>query len=82
MNKFEQVSSDDHQLSLAGSGVPRSEVQGRSPGLMSGGGAVSSGEGVSYHVTYPMMHLMLPLPHCGLADACENIPSRKRIYGR
>ena len=45
MNKFEQVSSDHHQLSLAGKGVSRSDVQGRSPGLMSGGGAVSGAGG-------------------------------------
>ena len=33
-------------------------------------------EGVPYHVTYPMTHLMLPIPHpspCEQTDACENI---------
>ena len=45
MNKFEQVSSDHHQMSLLGD---------KSPG-------VNGGEYL-YHVTYPMMHLMLPIP--------------------
>ena len=59
MNKFEQVSSDHHQMSLG---------RGRSPGLMSRGrgglrggrspGLISGEEG-TYHVTYPMMYLML-----------------------
>ena len=44
INKFEQVSSDHHQMSL---------TWGRSPGLI-------SRRGVPYHVIYPMMHLMLP----------------------
>ena len=42
MNKFGQVSSDHHQMPLAG--VLKSDVQG-----------------ASYHVTYPMIHLMLPI---------------------
>ena len=63
MNKFEQVSSDYHQLSVAevdipgprsgGGGNPRSHVGGGMgiPGPMCGGG-------VPYYVTYPMMHIM------------------------
>ena len=56
VNKFEQASNDDHQLSVVG---------GRSPGLMSKGGGegvnrspgvISEGDGVHCHVTYPMMH--------------------------
>ena len=50
INKVEQVSSDHHQMSLAG---------GRSPGLMSRRGWVP------YHVTYSMMHLMLTTPPLG-----------------
>ena len=51
VNKFEQVSSDDHQISVAG------KDGSRSPGMM-------SGEGVPFHGTYPMMHMMYlpPLP--------------------
>ena len=40
VNKFEQVSSYDYAMSLAG-------------GMSAGGGS-------PYHVTYPMMHGMLP----------------------
>ena len=46
MNKFEQVSSDHHQMSLAGGAGVGPQV------LKAGGG------GVPYHVTYPMMDLM------------------------
>ena len=62
MNKFEQVSGDHQQMSLAG---------GRSLGLMSwvgegrrgrgrGGFRRDLSQGVPNRVTYPMMHLMLP----------------------
>ena len=60
VNKFKQVSSDDHQMSVAG------EEGGRSPGLM------SRGRGVPYHVTCPMMHVMY-LPPREKTDTCENI---------
>ena len=59
-NKFEQVPSDDHQMSLAGgkgsseqptSLMSRGEVEGGTPGLISGA--------LPYHVTYLMMHVML-----------------------
>ena len=51
VNKFEQVSSSYHQMSAA---------EDRLTGLMPGEGA----EGVPYHVTYPMVHVMyLPPPH-------------------
>ena len=46
VNKFEQVSSDDHQLSVAGGGghIPRSDVGGgvMSPVLMSRGSGYST----------------------------------------
>ena len=48
VNKFEQISSVCHQMSVA---------RGRSPGLMP-----REKQGVTYQVTYPMMHLMLPNP--------------------
>ena len=41
VNEFEQVSSDDHQMSVVGGrleGLILLGVGGRSPGLMSGGG--------------------------------------------
>ena len=67
MNKFEQVASNDRQMSLAGWWVSVSGggyVQGVglgwvSQGVMSRGGRVYP-EGVPYHVTYSMMHAMLP----------------------
>ena len=46
MNKFKQVSSDHHQMSLVGG---------------------------TDHVTYTMMHLMLPTHSPEQTDACENI---------
>ena len=69
INKFEQVSSDLHQMSLAGG-------RGRSPGMM------SMGEGVLYHITYPTMHLMLPTPSPrGQTDACKTLHSRNSFAG-
>ena len=55
MNKFEQVSSDDHQISVA--------REWRSTRVSFGGwggypGLRSEKEGVRYHVTYAMMHVM------------------------
>ena len=52
MNKFEQVSSDDHQISVAGGGWVGTQVSG--PGM--GWGEVPC------HVTYPMMYLILTTP--------------------
>ena len=70
MNKFEKVSSDDYQMLLAGGGY----VQGRDGyvqrGCPDGGGYVQMGVDMSggmsrgtYHVTYPMMHVMLSTPY-------------------
>ena len=60
MNKFEQVSSDDHQMSLAGT-FPRSDLQmGVTP----------------CNVTYSMNHVIVPThppPTKGMTDICENI---------
>ena len=47
MNKFKRVSYD-HHVSLA---------DGRFPGLM------SRGEGVPYHVAYPIIQVMCLTPH-------------------
>ena len=56
VNKFEQVSNDDHQMSVAGV-APRSDVH------WAGDVSLMSGEGIPYHVTYPKMHVMyLPSP--------------------
>ena len=57
MNKFKQVSSDDHQISVVG--------KGRGMGITHD---MSRWLGVSYHVTYPMMHLMLPTIYSGQND--------------
>ena len=74
MNKFVQVSSGYHHMSLAG-GRSRGMMweRGRSPGLM------SQGRGVAYHVTYPMMHFDViyhPYSHIQ-TDTCENITFSK-----
>ena len=73
VNKFEQVCSDDHQMSVAGEELGVCPMSGgRSPVLKSEGrghvfrsdvrgrGQVlrSYVQGVPYHVTYPMMHMM------------------------
>ena len=83
MNKYEQVSTDHHQMPLAGwrVSVPRPDIPGE--GKREGGrGLVPRsdvwGEGVTYLVTYPMMHLMLPNTPPSLltdrqTDTCENI---------
>ena len=42
------------------------------------GVARSDVRGVPYHVTYPMMHLMLHLHPCEEIAACENITSPQR----
>ena len=94
MNKFEQVFSDHHQRSLAGGGspglmswgggggkVPRSdECPGeKSTYLMSGQG------GVSYHVTYPMIHFVFVtyLPkHNERQTPVKKLPSHNFVGGR
>ena len=55
VNKFEQVSSDDHQKSVAGGWVPRSDVQVGVPRFDVQGGREGG-------IPYPMMHLMLLTP--------------------
>ena len=77
VNKLEQVSSDDHQMSVAGVGSQVLCLEDRFPGLMSGGsrspGLMSEGRrrggsspglmSEGFPVTYPMMHVMyIPLP--------------------
>ena len=54
MNKFEQISSDDQQMSHAGGRVCPEES-----GMSRGVGCPGD---TSYHETYPMMHVMLPIP--------------------
>ena len=70
-NKFEQVSSDHHQMSLAGRSPQVSSPEwGTPPDLL--------GE-VPYHVTYPMIHLMLPTPPPDRqTHTCENITFPKQ----
>ena len=76
VNKFEQVSSDGHQISIAGGYLPRSDVQrGKGYPLMSDAqrsgrryplrSDVQEGGGTPYHVTYSMMCVMYlpPTPH-------------------
>ena len=66
VNTFEQVSSDDNQMSVAGV-TPGSDVQG-----------------VPYHVTFPMMHVMSPTPSSEQNDRqlpVKTLPSRNFIGG-
>ena len=79
MNKFEQVSIDHHQMSVAGGLVPVWCPGGVGSGLISRGGGRSPclmfRGVVPYHRAYLMMHLMSPNPNspCGQTDACEDI---------
>ena len=67
MNKFEQVSSDHHQISLAGGGYVHGGMEGMYIG--SRGVYVQREVGIylvgnPYHVNYPIMHVMyLPTLH-------------------
>ena len=66
MKKFEQVSSDNHQMSVAkGIGYPGFHVTERREGGAWVSQVICLGLGVvPYHVTYPMMHVMLrTYPH-------------------
>ena len=65
MIKFEQVSSDHHQMLIAWG----------FPGLMFGEEGVPylTFPGVPCRVTYPMMHLMLPTPSPTPLNRRENI---------
>ena len=57
VNKIEKGSSDQHQISLAGGGVP-------------------------YHVTYPVMHLILAItPPMDRQTPPETLPSRNFVCG-
>ena len=75
---FEQVSSDDHQMSVVG---------GRYRGLMFGEGWRGEKEGrskgVPYHLNYPMMHLMLPPPPLVYRQIpAKTLPSPLFVCGR
>ena len=75
-NKFEHVSSDHQHRSM-------SLAEG-SPGLMSrreGYPTWSILGGIPYHVTYTMMHLMLPTPSPHeQTDSCENITFQQNLF--
>ena len=62
-----RISSDRYQMSLAGGPQVWCPGGGGYSILLFGKG------GVPYHVTYPMMHLMLPTPPHWQTDSCENI---------
>ena len=75
VNKFEQVSSDDHQMSLAGGGgIPgrEAEIKGVSQVPCAEGGVQGGGDGRGIpgpisggalsHVAYSMMHVILHTP--------------------
>ena len=97
MKKLEQVSSDHHQMSLLGREVPKCTSLNRCPVITTrchqqkagpqvrsdvGGGCPTwPFPGGSYHVAYPMMHLML-LPHYEQIDTYEKLPSRNFVGGR
>ena len=72
VNKFEQISSDDHQMSVERIGYtgPMSRGGGGYPGPMFGG------EGVSCHVTYPMTWIpYLPSTPAGRHTPVKTLPS-------
>ena len=80
MNKFEQVSSDHHQMSLAGESQLLCHI-GVSGLIFRWVPYLSWG--VPYHVTYPMLHLMLPTPlRCEQTDTCESITFIMQRYLR
>ena len=67
MNKFEQVSSGDHQMLVAGGGgrVSRSHVQAEGvgyPGPMSGGGGVGYPDSMSWGVGGGRECIQVPCP--------------------
>ena len=68
VNKPEQFSSDDHLMSLAGVSISRGVGMYKGVGMSMGvfqnglGVYVQSRGGTPYHVKYPMMYVMLPLP--------------------
>ena len=69
VNMFEQVSSDHHQMSLQG--MSHRSDGGVPPDLSCGYHTIPF---LGYHVTYPMIHLMLPnTTPVNRTDACENI---------
>ena len=74
VNKFEQVSSDDHQMSIAGGGVreqvPKSDVGWE--GVVPSSAVLKSGEGVGGgYPTYSMMDvILLPPPPDSLRKHC------------
>ena len=72
VNKFEQVSSDDHQMFVPGGRVSRSHVFGRWGGV-GYPGPMSRREGVPYHATYPIKWIPYPSPNRMITDTCENI---------
>ena len=66
VNKFEQVSSDEHQMSSAGEMgvVPRSDVLGEGVSAQ----VWCPGEGVPY-----LSHVIYLAPLRGQTDTCENL---------
>ena len=72
MNKFEQVSNDHHQMSLAGEGIgPQGWClgDGVSPQVWCAGGGGGTIPCDLFHVTYPH----------GQTDACKNITFHKPL---
>ena len=72
MNKFEQVSSDHQQMSVAGGRLSQREgrVFQRWVGCTWGRISQRGGGRVSYHVAYAMMHLTKYPPPREQTDAC------------
>ena len=72
VNKFEQVFSDDHQMSLAGGGY------GQGVG-MSGGGGLGMSRGGLPPTMYHMIHVMSPTPSppdVNRQTSVKTLPSR------
>ena len=79
VNKFEQVSNDDHQMSVAEGRQGRCQVWCPTEGVGAQVWCLGEGDGGTYHMTYPIMYVMyLPSSHPfgqndWLTDTCESI---------
>ena len=79
VNKFEQVSNDDHQMSVAEGRQGRCQVWCPTEGVGAQVWCLGEGDGGTYHMTYPIMYVMyIPSFHPfgqndWLTDTCESI---------
>ena len=70
VNKLEQVSSDDHQMSVVGG-------EGYGPMSDVGGGVRAQVWGGVPYLSHDACDIPTPLSHCEQTGACENITFRQ-----